>query len=459
VKSLIQRAALTVAILVLEVCWLSLLMYLLNVKAASARLNVPGLFLVYLLAFGASWLMLWFRWPKALRIALNVIGWAVFSLLVVKIQLFGSLAFTDIRWLRSTGDAFTGILQGVSPELVALVCCAVLWWFGQRMATLKIDFNAAVREFQFGLLVILIVLALAAGFDVELSYSVPIVLLFFSAALLSLSLAHAQRNRQPLELYGGNWTGMLLISISVILILGLIIGAVITPDLLQLAVDGLQWLWGMIVKGVTAIVSLFPEPEMPTDGQMPDAGASPPPEEPDYSKIFVLPEAVRTGLRYGWYLLMIGFFLFFLWRVSEQLFSWLRERLGSSSRAEFESLPGAFRTDIQALFRRLFAWLTGWRGLLRRRAEPEPREISSVRQLYRQLLRWAAERGLPRPAFQTAYEYLDQLQEKLPAYRETLQHVTRQYVNSRYGHVTPSVQEMEQLKRSWHLLRHQHIRQ
>jgi hypothetical protein len=96
-----------------------------------------------------------------------------------------------------------------------------------------------------------------------------------------------------------------------------------------------------------------------------------------------------------------------------------------------------------------------WRGLFRRQEEPEPKEISSVRQLYRQLLRWAAERGLPRPASQTAYEYLDSLQEKLPAFRETLQYVTIQYVNTRYGHVTLTAQEMEQLKRSWSVLRHQ----
>ena len=88
----------------------------------------------------------------------------------------------------------------------------------------------------------------------------------------------------------------------------------------------------------------------------------------------------------------------------------------------------------------------------------EPREIISIRQLYQQLLHWAAKGSLPRPAFQTAYEYLDTLQEKLPEHRDTLQYVTKKYVSARYGHVTPSLEEMEQLKQSWHQLRHQHLK-
>lgn len=89
--------------------------------------------------------------------------------------------------------------------------------------------------------------------------------------------------------------------------------------------------------------------------------------------------------------------------------------------------------------------------------EPEPKEITSVRQLYRQLLRWAAAGGLPKPAFQTAYEYLAVLQDRLPAYQETLEHVTQQYVHTRYGHVTLSAGEMEQLKKSWQVLKHQRL--
>jgi hypothetical protein len=170
---------------------------------------------------------------------------------------------------------------------------------------------------------------------------------------------------------------------------------------------------------------------------------------------------VRKGLRFGWSVLMIGVLLVFLWRISEQIFTWLRTRFGSTGNAEYESLSGAFWTDIQSLFQRIFRWILKimrWPTLLRKRKMAEPKEITSIRQLYQQLLRWAAKAGLPKPVFQTAYEYLDVLQEKMPAYRDTLQYVTGKYVSARYGHVTPSVEELDQLKQSWHHLKHQHLK-
>ena len=227
-----------------------------------------------------------------------------------------------------------------------------------------------------------------------------------------------------------------------------------------LLVVGLIWLWGFIVKGITFIVSLFPQPDFTPQEALPGAMTTPV-QEPDYSKFLVLPEVVRKGLRFGWSILMIGFVLAFFWRISEQIFTWLRARFGTSGNAEYESLSGAFWTDIKSLFQCIFHWLLKilkWPARLRKQKKVEPKEITSIRQLYQQLLRWAAKGGLPRPAFQTAYEYLDVLQAKLPAYQHMLQYVTRKYVSARYGHATPSAAELEQLKQNWQQLRHQHLK-
>ena len=459
-KSIGQKVVLTTTVVALEGCWLYTLVYMLNVLIAEGRLNVPGLLPLYLLAFGTNWLWRRLGWPRAIRGALNVTGGVVFTLLAVKIQLFGYLPLADAMWLASLGEAFTNIFYGLSPEMVLLVGGGVLWWFGQRMASLPMAFATAVREFQFGLIVLLILLFIVYGMEIQLSHTILVVTIFFAASLLSLSIAHAQENKQSTEFYHGNWLGILLMSISAIILLGLAIGSVITPDLLQLVVAGLTWLWGLIVKGITFIASLFPQSDITPGEVLPGAGPMPV-EEPDYTKLFVLPEVVRKGLRFGWSVLMIGMLLVFLWRISEQIFTWLRTRLGSTGNAEYESLSGAFWTDIQLLFQRIFRWILKilrWPTLLRKRKTVEPKEITSIRQLYQQLLRWAVKAGLPRPVFQTAYEYLDVLQEKMPAYRDTLQYVTRKYVSARYGHVTPSVEELDQLKQSWHNLKHQNLK-
>ena len=459
-KSIGQKVVLTTTVVALEGCWLYTLVYMLNVLIAEGRLNVPGLLPLYLLAFGTNWLWRRLGWPRAIRGALNITGGVVFTLLAVKIQLFGHLPLADAMWLASLGEAFTNIFYGLSPEMVLLVGGGVLWWFGQRMASLPMAFATAVREFQFGLIVLLILLFIVYGMEIQLSHTILVVTIFFAASLLSLSIAHAQENKQSTEFYHGNWLGILLMSISAVILLGLAIGSVITPDLLQLVVAGLTWLWGLIVKGITFIASLFPQSDITPGEVLPGAGPMPV-EEPDYTKLFVLPEVVRKGLRFGWSVLMIGMLLVFLWRISEQIFTWLRTRLGSTGNAEYESLSGAFWTDIQLLFQRIFRWILKilrWPTLLRKRKTVEPKEITSIRQLYQQLLRWAAKAGLPKPVFQTAYEYLDVLQEKMPAYRDTLQYVTGKYVSARYGHVTPSVEELDQLKQSWHNLKHQNLK-
>jgi hypothetical protein len=459
-KSIGQKVVLTITAIVLEGCWLYTLVYLLNVLVAKGRLNVPALLPLYLLAFGTSRLWHWLGWPRVIRGALNITGGAIFTLLMVKIQLFGHLPLADALWLKALGEAFMNIFYGLAPELVLLVGGGVLWWFGQRMASLPMAFAATVREFQFGLIILLILLFIAYGMEVQLSHTILVVTTFFTAALFSLSIAHAQENKQSTEFYHGNWLGILLMSISAIILLGLVIGSVITPDLLRLVVAGLTWLWGLIVRGITFIASLFPEPNVIPEEALPGAGAMPV-QEPDYSKFLVLPEVVRKGLRFGWSILMIGILLVFFWRISEQIFTWLRAKFGLSANAEYESLSGAFWADIQSLFQRIFGWIVKilkWPTLLRKHKRVEPKEIISIRQLYQQLLHWAAKNGLPRPVFQTAYEYFETLQEKMPAYRDTLQYVTRKYVSARYGQVTPSVDELDQLKQSWHQLRHQHLK-
>jgi len=456
-KSINQKVVLTITVMVLEGCWLYMLMQLMNVLLAKGRLNIPGLLSLYLLAFGTNRLMHWFGWRRVFRIAFNIIGGAIFTLLMLKIQMFGHLPFADPAWLKALGQAFMGIFYGFAPELLLLAGGGVLWWFGRRMAFLPMEFATTVWEFQFGLIVLLILLSIASGFGIQLSHTILVVLLFFSAVLLSLSVARAQVDKPSIDLYGGNWLGILLMSIGLILLLGLIIGSIITPDLLQLAVTGLKWLVGIIVKGITFIVSLFPEPNIAPPEQLPGTMTMPT-QEPDYSKLFIIPEAIRSGLRFGWDMLMIGLLLFFIWRVSEQIFVWLRGKFGASANAEFESLSGAFWIDIQSLLRRILKWILKWRLLPKRQKIAEPKEIISVRQLYRYLLHWAATGYRPKLTSQTAYEYLDLLQEKLPAYGDTLQYITEKYVSARYGHITPSVEEMDQLKRNWHLIKHQHLK-
>ena len=129
------------------------------------------------------------------------------------------------------------------------------------------------------------------------------------------------------------------------------------------------------------------------------------------------------------------------------------------SGAEFEPLPGAFRADFLSLLKRIIFKLLGLRIIFRSRARAEPvrPEIASVRQIYRQFLRWAAAAGFPRHVSQTPHEYFYELVVLLPEVRGDLDLITQQYVRTRYGAWLLTEDELHQLRQSWHNVRQSHL--
>jgi hypothetical protein len=109
------------------------------------------------------------------------------------------------------------------------------------------------------------------------------------------------------------------------------------------------------------------------------------------------------------------------------------------------------------------AWLAGLRRRLAGRpatparaaargAGAEPAVATTVRQLYREVLALAAQRGAPRPPAATPYEQLPRLQSALGP-DEALAEVTRAYVRVRYGEHRPADAELDALRGEWDRLR------
>jgi len=439
----------------MEGCWLYALMVLLNERGADGRLSIAGLLLLYPLAFGFNVLLRQLRWPKICLLSLSWVVWLLCMLLVVKIQLFSTVAWLNPAWLMALPQAITRVVYTFEPELLILVSSAVMWWLGRRLAYLRINFAASVSEFQFGLAILLITFFITSQLELNIADSVPIALTFFPFALLGMSVAHSQESTSWLSgLYQGHWSVLLLVSISLILVLGLLISALVTPDLIKLFVAVLKWVWVLIVKAMEFLASIFPESgtvELPPDTPMLQ------PEDTEAFKMWTIPQPLRSGLRLTWTILVGGLMLLALWRVSSQIFSWLRRKLPGAGRVEVESLSGAFRADLLNLLKRIFSKLLSLKWLIRRQRKPEPHEIAPVRQIYRQLLQWASKRGWPRLAYQTPYEYLSTLEELLPASRDSLHFITQHYVSARYGQSLPSDEEIHRLRQSWHQLRQNRI--
>jgi hypothetical protein len=141
-----------------------------------------------------------------------------------------------------------------------------------------------------------------------------------------------------------------------------------------------------------------------------------------------------------------------MWRISAVLVAWMRRRIAAAGGAEYERMPGAFRADLLRFLKQLILKLLGLRRLFHRKAGAEPilPEIASVRQIYRQFLRWAANAGFPRHLSQTPHEYLYEMVSRLPEAEEDMDLITQQYVRTRYGARLLTGDELHQLEQSWY---------
>ncbi|MFH1015961.1 MAG: DUF4129 domain-containing protein [Chloroflexota bacterium] len=430
-----------------------------NDRGAGGQLSVFGLLLLYPIAFFLNMLLLRLGWHALFRNIIHAIVWVAAVLLTIKFQLYGSLSFADMSWLRALPQALGSIFYSFSPELWILAASGLVWWLGRRLAQTRVTFTIAVAEFQFGLFFLLILFFAATAFEVKLSNAVPLALVFFLFSLVGISIAHAEEGESWLSrVRQGYWLPLLFATIGVILVLGLLIGSLLTPDFIQTIVNAIVWvwnfLWDLFIRLMLFIARFFPEPE---PSGVPDVFPSQPQDELAGFKPWELfPDWLRNAIRLGWSILMISILVFALWRMFSQIFSWMRRRFGGRAEAEYESMPGAFKADFLGFLKRLFYRILGLK-LVRWQKKVEAPEISSIRQIYRQLLSWAATQDYPRLAFQTPYEYLYTLEAALPESREPLEFITQSYVSARYGRYAPSEAELDQLKESWHQVKQNRI--
>jgi hypothetical protein len=435
----------------MEGCWLFILLALLNETVADDRLSVLGILWLFPAAFAINALLVRLRWPKICLWCVSWLIWLIAMLLIVKIQLAGSLAWSDKEWFLSIPRSITEVFYSFQPELLVLLFTAVIWWLGRRLSRLNLTFGALVTEFQFGLIMLILISLIASLLETDMINPVPVALTFFIFALIGMSVAHAMEGKSWLfGLNQGHWSGLLLISISVILILGLVISFIVTPEFLQILWDGIKWvgefIWGVIRQIIDFFASLFsgsepveiePMPSMPTM---------------ESGEVFELkmPEWLRRGLEIGWIILMVGIFLLALWRISSVIFRWLRRQLASAAGAEFEPMPGAFKADLLSFLKHILSKILSIRRLFyfKGRFAKANAEIATVIQIYRQFLRWGATGRHPRHVSQTPYEYCRVLTDILPEASEDLDLVTQQYVRARYGACLSTSDELNELRQA-----------
>lgn len=116
-----------------------------------------------------------------------------------------------------------------------------------------------------------------------------------------------------------------------------------------------------------------------------------------------------------------------------------------------------FVTQVKALLRALWLRLfpqqsaatQGQDGAYEVSSEPMAR---SIREIYRAMLRWAAEHGYPRKRDETPYEFRTRLHARLPLTEPELSTVTEAYTAIRYGSVVLSEADVAHIQQTWQQL-------
>ena len=143
--------------------------------------------LIYPLAFAFNFLLQRLRWPKVCLWSVSWLIWAMVMLVIVKTQLADSLAWSDTAWLLSVPRSMGEVIYTFKPELLILLITAVMWWLGRRLSRLNVSFGTLVSEFQFGLIMLILIFLIASQLKTGMGNPIPVALTFFlfmvSAAL------------------------------------------------------------------------------------------------------------------------------------------------------------------------------------------------------------------------------------------------------------------------------------
>ena len=393
----------------------------------------------------------------------SCLGWIIWLTALFKLQFLDQIPFFDAQWGIAIFRSIFQVENALNAEQITLISSIVLWWCGTRLSFMHMESRTVLGEFQFWMAILLVLLFLEHQSDGQPPRLVPVILAFFLFSLSGMAVAHGQDVKGWVtSIYRNHWLGFLVFHVFLIMAAGLFLGAVIKPDLLKIMVAGLkmawEWIADIIGKLMTFLMSLFPGSGQ---GALAPAVSRPAPEmEPNaFVKLLRIPESVRKVSGFIMVCTWLGLVLLALWRVSTQIFEWLRQRFSNNEGAEVEPISGAFGEDLVRLFKAVMSLLSKWiRYLGSPFGRPAgrgdmPPEARTVREVYRQMLLWAASRGCPRDPSQTPWEYLHRLLGWIPEAKGELGLLTEHYVRARYGPRAPAQGELQRLKDDWRKLK------
>lgn len=412
--------------------WLQLGAAWITKDAAQAVLPTWALLLIPLLAFWvARWLTGASR-PGKWAFLLAWLGGLLTLLLAWYLRFYvNSGPFWQFGWLGLLLQNVQGDNGPIAGVIGILLLLALLWWRGLRLGRNAIEFEQVARSFKLGFVALVGSLLLLGTVDpaarIEAGGRLGLTLVFFLfAGLAALSLARLAEIRRVRSVRGNtqadptrSWM-LATLALSGILVLGLLmVEQAFSFQTWLTVVSAVQPVWnaistvldwtalglGFVIYWIISPLAQLIQSLYQQGNQAEQPQGSPPNQK--------LPGGTNGGLPTEW--LLIGRWVLIGVGVIILLIILLRVLRGVAARRrdyaddeERENLAAAsiLRTQLRALLARLAA-----RFHRKPSAEAEPDEAagSSVRLLYRRVLRQAEARGLGRRGPETPEEFARRL--------------------------------------------------
>ncbi len=384
----------------------------------------------------------------------------------------------NLRWVIQLGQTLAHWGDEVPPPFIALLAAAYLWLRGVLDGRRPLMHEDVWGAFASGFLTLALLLLLGTVDPRGLPAGTERwMLAFFAVGMTALALSSLEIARRTGRLaaqvqlrLNRYWLISVFSVILGLLGLGLLLSAILTPDIVARALSWTSIILnaiGFVLYYVLLVVSyvffliltplinwlhsLLGSTESPEPMELPDFQRQL--EEIQRNSGTAIPPAVAETMRW---LGVIGLIL-----VIGLAFALALRRFIGNGQEEVEETRelilsrDLLQEQLSALWQR---WLQRFRRAPQAVLEPflplegEPSTRRIIRALYQSLLATARERGHPRVRAQTPIEYQHMLSAKLPGSQAPLSTITREYIQARYGADPPTDEQVERVREAWERL-------
>jgi len=469
----VNRATLTCGLALMDLCWIYPWCVLLALWTDPSRGTgllspVSVLALVLLGAWSTSFLGRVTRHGRRGRYAFAALA-LVAATVTVRFEHYAS--FGGLDWVGPFVGALAALIGQLSAPVLAFALAMYLWWRGVRFGTQTPGFTEVEGAFRWGIarlaafgLVMAVTTRAAALSSVE-AQTTPFVVGFFFFSLLTLALGRLEslRTRTRRPSVNSQWLAVLVVVAGGVVLLALLLGQIVSFDLLIVGTrpifDVLGFVLLLVAYAIVIPMAYVIQWIVYLILALLQASGSRPPPQPlqpsdidnalqEFLNRQLSPELI-AGLKAAGAAVLLALVVFFIargltrWRPSSAdadatneerdslwnagqlwalLLAWLRRvlRRGAMGTAESGTAPLTASTDTRSI------------------------HLSTIRELYAQLLRQGEAAGARRAVNTTPLEHLPAMSVVLNP-EPVLADLTRAYVQVRYGDMRVADEEASAL--------------